>query len=97
MRLVLEERLVDVLDASRNRLGLVRVEDRERARQPEGLAVNAKSPVADAVKGAAPEPGRFDPVRSWTRWSISLAALLVKVSRRMSPGRTPWERSQATR
>jgi hypothetical protein len=31
------------------------------------------------------------PVRSWTRWSISLAALLVKVSRRISPGFTPWE------
>jgi hypothetical protein len=29
------------------------------------------------------------PVRSWTRWSISLAALLVKVSRRISDGRTP--------
>jgi len=32
------------------------------------------------------------PVRSWTRWSISLAALLVKVRRRISPGFTPWER-----
>jgi hypothetical protein len=32
------------------------------------------------------------PVSSCTRWSISLADLLVKVRSRISPGRTPCER-----
>src|SRR4051812_4409571 len=61
MGFVLEEGLVGVLDGvAQNAFGFLGVEDRERAREADGLAVHAERAVADAVKRAAPEATRLD-------------------------------------
>jgi hypothetical protein len=96
--LVLEEGPVQGLDhLLQEPLRLLGVEDRERPREADRLAVHPEGAVAYRVECPAPEALGLDPGQLVTRCSISLAALLVKVSSRISPGRTPWERSQATR
>ena len=59
--LVLEERAVRGLDGiAEHPLGLLGVEDGERAREPNRLAMRAQRAMADAVKSPAPETGGFD-------------------------------------
>ena len=83
------------------------VVDGELRREADRLAVAAKEPGGDGVKGAAPDAGggragsggraASRSSTAATRRSISAAARRVKVNRRMRPGSMPAAMSQATR
>ncbi len=60
--LVLEEGLVASIDGvAEDALGFLGIENGERAREADGLAVHAERAMADAVKCAAPEATRLEP------------------------------------
>jgi hypothetical protein len=96
--LVLEEELVLGLDhLLQEPLGLLGVQDREGAREPDRLAEHPQRPVADRVERPPQNSPRLDPGQLLDAVEHLLRRLVREGEKKDLARADPWERSHATR